>query len=78
MRHEADLPHAFINAMLLLDYDRRGLRWLVVPFHVNYYGSSTISKRGAFAHIDGTGSDEARDSKFGRATQRQRARRIGC
>ena len=28
------------------------------PFDVNCYGSSTISKRGAFAHIDGTGSDE--------------------
>ena len=59
MRHEAGLPHAFINAMLLLDYDRRGLPWPVVPFHVNCYGSSTISKRGAFAHIDGTGSDES-------------------
>jgi hypothetical protein len=62
MRHEAGLPHAFINAMLLLDYDRGripwGLPWPVVPFHVNCYGSSTISKRGAFAHIDGTGSDE--------------------
>ena len=46
MRHEAGLPHAFINAMLLLDYDRRGLPWPVVPFHVNCYGSSTISKRG--------------------------------
>ena len=58
MRHEAGLPHAFINALLLLDYDRRGLPWPIVPFHVNCYGSSTISKRGAFAHIDGTGSDE--------------------
>jgi catalytic LigB subunit of aromatic ring-opening dioxygenase len=58
MRHEAGLPHAFINAMLLLDYDRHGLPWPVVPFHINCYGSSTISKRGAFAHIDGTGSDE--------------------
>jgi hypothetical protein len=62
MRHEAGLPHAFINAMLLLDYDRGrvpwGLPYPVIPFHVNCYGSSTISKRGAFAHIDGTGSNE--------------------
>ena len=57
MRHEHGLPHAFVNALLLLDYDRRGLPWPVVPFHVNCYGSSTISKKGAFAHIDGTGSD---------------------
>jgi hypothetical protein len=58
MRYENGLPHAFLNALLLLDYDRVGLPWPVVPFHVNCYGSSTISKRGAFAHIDGTGSDE--------------------
>ena len=58
MRYENGLPHAFLNALLLLDYDRKGLPWPVVPFHVNCYGSSTISKRGAFAHIDGTGSDE--------------------
>ena len=58
MRHEHGLPHAFINALLLLDYDRRGLPWPVVPFHVNCYGSSTISKKGAFAHIDDTSSNE--------------------
>jgi hypothetical protein len=58
MRHENGLPHAFLNALLLLDYDRKGLPWPVVPFHVNCYGSSTISKKGAFAHIDGTGSDQ--------------------
>jgi hypothetical protein len=57
MRHEHGLPHAFINAMLLLDYDRKGLPWPVLPFHVNCYGSSTISKKGAFAHIDGTGTE---------------------
>ena len=38
MRHEAGLPHAFINALLLLDNDRRGLPWPIVPFHVNCYG----------------------------------------
>ena len=53
MRHEHGLPHAFMNALLLLDNDRKGLPWPVVPFHVNCYGSSTISKKGAFAHIDG-------------------------
>ena len=57
MRHEAGLPHAFINALLLLDYDRRGLPWPVVPFHVNCHGSSAISKRGAFGQIDSDGSE---------------------
>ncbi len=78
MRHETGLPHAFINALLFLDYDRRGLPWPVLPFHVNCYGTSTISKRGAFAHLDGTGSDEpdppgptaARCFAIGRATAR--------
>jgi hypothetical protein len=58
MRYENGLPHAFLNALLLLDHDRTGMPWPVVPFHVNCYGSSTISKRGAFAHIDGTGSEQ--------------------
>ena len=57
MRHEHGLPHAFINALLLLDYDRNGLPWPVLPFHVNCYGSSTISKKGAFAHLEGTGAE---------------------
>lgn len=58
MRYENGLPHAFMNALLLLDYDRKGLPWPVVPFHVNCYGSSTISKKGAFAHIDGSGDEQ--------------------
>jgi hypothetical protein len=44
--------------LLLLDYDHGGLPWPVVPFPENCYGSFTISKRGVFAHIDGTGSEE--------------------
>lgn len=57
MRYEHGLPHAFANALLYLDYDRRGMDFPVLPFHVNCYGSSTLAKRGAFAHLDGTGSD---------------------
>jgi hypothetical protein len=56
MRHEAGLPHAFINTLLFLDYDRTGLDYPVVPFHVNCYGSSVLSKRGAFGHLDQTGA----------------------
>jgi hypothetical protein len=53
MRHELGLPHAFINTILYLDYDRRGFRYPVVPFHVNCYGSSVIAKRGSSAHLTG-------------------------
>jgi hypothetical protein len=53
MRYEFGLPHAFINALLLLDCDRKGFPYPVVPFHVNCYGSSVIAKRGTAAHLDG-------------------------
>jgi hypothetical protein len=53
MRFENGLPHAFINTILYLDYDRRGFRYPVVPFHVNCYGSSVIAKRGSTAHLTG-------------------------
>lgn len=53
MRYEHGLPHAFINALLLLDCDRKGFPYPVVPFHVNCYGSSVIAKRGTAAHLDG-------------------------
>jgi hypothetical protein len=53
MRYELGLPHAFINTLLYLDFDRTGFPYPVVPFHVNCYGSSVIAKRGAAAHFDG-------------------------
>jgi hypothetical protein len=54
MRYERGLPHAFINTVMFLDYERRGFAYPMVPFHVNCYGSSVISKRGAAAHLTGT------------------------
>jgi len=53
LRHERGLPHAFVNTLLYLDYDRRGFAWPVLPFQVNCYGSSVISKRGGTAHLQG-------------------------
>jgi hypothetical protein len=53
MRFENGLPHAFINTLLYLDYDRKGFPYPVVPFHVNCYGSSVIAKRGSTAHLTG-------------------------
>ena len=61
MRHELGLPHAFINTVLYLDYDRRGFPWPVVPFHVNCYGSSVIAKRGSSAHLTGEADPDAID-----------------
>jgi len=53
MRYENGLPHAFINTLLYLDYDRKGFPYPVIPFHVNCYGSSVIAKRGSTAHLTG-------------------------
>src|SRR5258708_7564647 len=53
MRYENGLPHAFINTILYLDYDRKGFPYPLVPFHVNCYGSSVIAKRGSTAHLTG-------------------------
>src|ERR1700751_4265892 len=61
MRHELGLPHAFINTILFLDYDRAGFGYPVVPFHVNCYGSSVIAKRGSSAHLTGEADPNAVD-----------------
>lgn len=39
-------PHAFLNTILLLDQDRRGFEYPVVPFHVNAYGRRLIASQG--------------------------------
>jgi hypothetical protein len=44
--HYQGLPHAFLNTLLFLDYDRKGFPYPVIPFHVNCYGSSVVKNRG--------------------------------
>jgi hypothetical protein len=44
--HYQGLPHAFLNTLLFLDYDRKGFDYPVIPFHVNCYGSSVVRNRG--------------------------------
>jgi hypothetical protein len=46
--HHPHLPHAFLNAVLYLDYQRRGFPWPVVAMPVNCYGRRVISARGAW------------------------------
>jgi Catalytic LigB subunit of aromatic ring-opening dioxygenase len=49
--HHPTLPHAFLNTILLLDYDRVGLSWPIVPVSVNCYGSRVISYRGGLSRL---------------------------
>lgn len=44
--HHPGLPHAFLNTVLYLDYDRSGFPYAVLPFAINCYGRRVISFRG--------------------------------
>ncbi|HVL55046.1 MAG TPA: hypothetical protein VM491_00960 [Burkholderiaceae bacterium] len=44
--HHPGLAHAFLNALLYLDYERRGFPYPVIPFQINCYGSKVIGQRG--------------------------------
>lgn len=46
LRDETSVPHAFLNSVLFLDYDRVGFPYPVIPFQVNCYGRYVIARRG--------------------------------
>ena len=51
------LGHAFTNAILYLDYDRRGFSYPIVPFAINCYGRKVVSQRGGVPRFDQAVSD---------------------
>lgn len=55
--HHPGLPHAFLNAILYLDYDRLGWRWPVIPFQINCYGRQVISYRGFVSQMGDRGRE---------------------
>jgi hypothetical protein len=52
--HYDGLAHAFLNAVLYLDYDRAGFPYPVVPMTINCYGRRLISHKGTFRRLDTT------------------------
>ena len=50
--HHDGLSHAFLNAVLYLDYHRKGFPYPVLAFPINTYGRKVISYRGFFSHLD--------------------------
>jgi hypothetical protein len=46
--HHPDLAHAFLNAVLFLDYDRVGFPWPVVAMPINCYGRRVICAQGSW------------------------------
>ena len=55
--HHPSIPHAFLNSILYLDYDRRGFPWPVVPFQINCYGRAVISYRGFISRLADRGRE---------------------
>ncbi len=73
--HHPSLAHAFTNAILYLDYDRRrGWPWPTVAFPINCYGRKVIGARGFMTEIGATiepdppSPSPARCVALGRAT----------
>lgn len=50
--HHRGLPHAFLNAVLYLDYGRAGFDYPVLPFPVNCYGRRVVSYKGFLSRFD--------------------------
>ena len=55
--HHPGLAHAFLNAVLYLDYDRRGFDYPIVPLTINCYGRRAVARTGIFS-----GPDAVRDA----------------
>jgi Catalytic LigB subunit of aromatic ring-opening dioxygenase len=52
--HHPGLPHAFMNTLLFLDYDRTGLDIPVIPLAVNCYGRRVVSRKGSLSRFADT------------------------
>jgi hypothetical protein len=50
--HHPGLPHAFLNAVLYLDYHRVGFEYPVLPFPINCYGRRVVSYQGFMSRFD--------------------------
>jgi hypothetical protein len=79
--HFPHLPHAFMNTVLFLDYDRKGFPYPMIPFQVNCYGRYVISHKGigfpyaeAGKPLDPPSPSPRRCFELGRAVARVMAR----
>ena len=49
--HHPGLPHAFMNTVLFLDYDRKGFDHPIVPLALNCYGRRVVSRKGGLSRL---------------------------
>jgi hypothetical protein len=59
LHHE--LGHAFLNAIMYLDYDRHGFTYPVVPIQVNCYGRRVIAQHGGAGSLARALTDDQLD-----------------
>ncbi len=55
------LGHAFANAVLYLDYDRKGFPHPIIPFAINCYGRRVIAQRGGLPVFENPPSEAQLD-----------------
>lgn len=55
------LGHAFANAILYLDYDRKGFKYPILPVSINCYGRHVICQKGGLPRFDQVLTDEDLD-----------------
>ena len=49
--HHPGIAHAFLNAILYLDYDRKGFPYPIIPMQINCYGARVISYQGFLSSL---------------------------
>lgn len=59
--NQQHLTHAFANAIVFLDWDKRGWPWPIIPVSVNCYGSGVIHTRGGLAQLLDTRDEADKD-----------------
>ncbi|MCS6924878.1 MAG: extradiol ring-cleavage dioxygenase [Candidatus Binatia bacterium] len=55
------LGHAFLNAVLYLDYDRRGFPYALIPFQINSYGRRVVIQRAGLPNLERPPREEELD-----------------
>jgi len=60
-RADLAFPHAFLNTLLFLDYDRSGFDVPIVPIAVNCYGRHVVTRKGGLARFADAVPPEAGD-----------------
>lgn len=55
------LGHAFANAVLYLDYDRKGFSHPIIPFAINCYGRRVVAQRGGLPIFENPPSEAQLD-----------------